>query len=161
MENSVKWRGRANVVVYENNDVDVRIPEENENLKHEKLKETKNGSLVRTQGQTPLLQLRVKTRADSPDPASDLRAEVTRLLAEIDKDDAKSLKIETQQKGRWLARGKDLKIRADTEKVIFQFTLPIGYDYELIQRLTSKISEIHQCLVTQRAYLSPLVNATK
>ena len=33
MENSVKWRGRANVVVYENNDVDVRIPEENENLK--------------------------------------------------------------------------------------------------------------------------------
>lgn len=61
MENAVKFRGRANVVVYENNDVDVRIPQECEGLKLEKVKETQAGSLTRTQGKQPILQLRGKT----------------------------------------------------------------------------------------------------
>ena len=78
--NEIRFKGRANVVVYANNDVEVRVPQECEGLKQEKLKETQAGSLTRTQGKQPLLQLRVKTRADSTDPAADLIEETQRLL---------------------------------------------------------------------------------
>lgn len=58
MESNVKLRVRANVTFYDNDDVDIRIPQENDALKLEKVKETKCGSLTRTQGKQPLLQLR-------------------------------------------------------------------------------------------------------
>ena len=163
MENAVKFRGRANVVVYENNDVDVRIPQECEGLKLEKLKETQAGSLTRTQGRQPILQLRVKTRADAPDPAADLRDECAKLLREIDKDAKNLTKFSTKSKGRWLRREPDLKIRADTDDAVVQIALvlPLGQEAELTQRLNTQISEIYSCLVTQRVLLSRLASAAK
>ena len=86
METSVKYNGPARITLYDNNDIDVRIPRENEGLKLEKVIEMKYGSLTRTQGKSHLLQLRVKTRADAPDPAADLREECAKLLKEIDED---------------------------------------------------------------------------
>ncbi|MCR4612999.1 MAG: hypothetical protein K5778_03250 [Bacteroidaceae bacterium] len=50
METPVKYNGPARVTVYENGDVDVRLPRENEDLKLQKVKETQAGSLTRTQG---------------------------------------------------------------------------------------------------------------
>ena len=73
-------------------------PQENDALKLEKVKETKCGSLTRTQGKQPLLQLRVKTRADVPDPAASLREECARLLKELDKNDGNLTKISTKSK---------------------------------------------------------------
>ncbi len=58
METPVKYNGPARVTVYENGDVDVRLPRENEGLKLQKVKETQAGSLTRTQGKQPILQLR-------------------------------------------------------------------------------------------------------
>lgn len=150
MENPVKFRGRANVVVYENNDVDVRIPEENPDLKHEKLSESKCGKLSRTQGKQPQLLMSIKTAADSPDPAYDLRREFEKIVKVLDPKASELTKISTKLKGRWLSRSDDLKIRADTEQVIIRIDLPIGQDFELIQRLTSKITEIHSCFQKQR-----------
>ncbi len=98
METDVKMRVRANVTFYKNDDVDIRIPQENDALKLEKVKETKCGSLTRTQGKQPLLQLRVKTRADVPDPAASLREECARLLKELDKNDGNLTKISTKSK---------------------------------------------------------------
>ena len=50
METPVKYNGPARVMIYENGDVDVRLPRENEGLKLQKVKETQAGSLTRTQG---------------------------------------------------------------------------------------------------------------
>ena len=58
METPVKYNGPARVTIYENDDVDVRLPRENEGLKLQKVKETQAGSLTRTQGKQPILQLR-------------------------------------------------------------------------------------------------------
>ena len=58
METPVKYNGPARVTIYDNNDVDVRLPRENEGLKLQKVKETQAGSLTRTQGKQPILQLR-------------------------------------------------------------------------------------------------------
>ena len=110
MENPVKFRGRANVVVYENNDVDVRIPEENPDLKHEKLSESKCGKLSRTQGKQPQLLMSIKTAADSPDPAYDLRREFEKIVKVLDPKASELTKISTKLKGRWLSRSDDLKI---------------------------------------------------
>ena len=163
METPVKYNGPARVTIYNNNDVDVRLPRENEGLKLEKLRETQAGSLTKTQGKQPLLQLRVKTRADAPDPAADLREECDKLLREIDKENKNGAKISAKSKGRWLRRDPDLKIRADTDSAELQIAvvLPLGYDYEITERLNSKISQIYSCLVTQRVLLSRLANAAK
>lgn len=163
METKVKLRVRANVTFYDNDDVDIRIPQENDALKLEKVKETKCGSLTRTQGKQPLLQLRVKTRADVPDPAASLREECARLLKELDKNDGNLTKISTKSKGRWLRRDDDLKIRADTENGFLQIAmvLPLEEALKINERLNQKISDIYSCLVTQRVLLSRLANAAK
>jgi hypothetical protein len=163
METPVKYNGPARVTVYENGDVDVRLPRENEGLKLQKVKETQAGSLTRTQGKQPILQLRVKTRADAPDPAADLREECEKLLREIDQDAKNFTKFSSKSKGRWLSHDPDLKIRADTDDATIKIALvlPLGHDYEITERLNSKISQIYQCLVTQRVLLSRLANAAK
>jgi len=164
MENPVIRRGRANVAQYENGDVDVRWPEENENLKQEKLSETKAGTLSRTQGETPLLQLRVKTRADAADPAADLQEECARLLGKYFPKSKYLTKISTKSKGRWLCRREDVQIRADTEhgNVEIHLVLPLMEAYDLQQRLTTnKFPEVFSCLATQKTTLSRLVNALK
>ena len=104
METPVKYNGPARVTVYENGDVDVRLPRENEGLKLQKVKETQAGSLTRTQGKQPILQLRVKTRADAPDPAADLREECEKLLREIDQDAKNFTKFSSKSKGHRLVR---------------------------------------------------------
>ena len=163
METSVKYNGPARLTLYDNNDIDVRIPRENEGLKLEKVKETKYGSLTRTQGKSPLLQLRVKTRADVADPAAELREECAKLLRELDKNEGDLTKINTKSKGRWLLRDEHLKIRADTDHAHLQFffVLPLEEALQVSERLNSKISEIYACLVTQRVLLSRLANAAK
>ena len=115
----VKYNDPARVTIYDNNDVDVRLPRENEGLKLQKVKETQAGSLTRTQGKQPILQLRVKTRADAPDPAADLREECEKLLREIDQDAKNFTKFSSKSKGRWLSHDPDLKIRADLFKALF------------------------------------------
>ena len=109
MDNDVRFKGRVNCTIYENNDIDVRIPQENDDLKLEKIKETKAGSLSRTQGKTPILQLRVKTRADAPEPAADLREACAHLLREIEPKGRNLTKISTDSKGCWLSHAPDLK----------------------------------------------------
>lgn len=158
---TIRYKGRANVVVYENNDVEVRVPQENEALKQVKLKETPAGTLSQTQGRQPLLQLRAKVKADTTDPAGDLRDEVDRLLKGIDDADKSKMKLASERGCRWLCRNEDLKVRADSESVVIQLRLPIGNALEINERLTSKISEIYSCLVTQRRLLSQLAFAAK
>lgn len=109
MDNDVRFKGRVNCTIYENNDIDVRIPQENDDLKLEIIKETKAGSLSRTQGKIPILQLRVKTRADAPKPAADLREACAHLLREIEPKGKNLTKISTKSKGCWLSHAPDLK----------------------------------------------------
>lgn len=161
MNTDIRFKGRANVVVYENNDVEVRIPQENEGLKLEKLKESKNGTFSRTQGKNPLLQLRVKTAADSPDPVGDLLSETMKLVNDYAKQAGQQLSLPTQKGCKWLSRSKDLKIRADTDNIVMQLKIPMGQEFELKQRLYSKFSEIFSCLVSQRRLLDRLASAKK
>lgn len=164
MENPVIRRGRANVAQYENGDVDVRWPEENDNLKQKKLSESKAGTLSRTQGETPLLQLRVKTRADAADPAADLQEECARLLGKYFPKSQSLTKISTKSKGRWLCNDENVKIRADTEhgQVEIFVVLPLMEAYDLQQRLTTnKFPEIYSCLASNKKLLARLASAQK
>ena len=144
MENKVVRRGRANVAQYENGDVDVRWPEEHEELKLQKVSETRAGSLTKTQGKEPLLQLVVKTRADAADPAADLSEECTKLLRSLCKNDSKQLKIGSKSKGRWLCYDENTKIRADTErgKIVVLFDVPLVGNQSLEDRINTKNAQI-------------------
>ena len=88
MENKVIRRGRANVAQYENGGVDVRWPEEHEELKLQILSETRAGSLTKTQGKSSLQLYDEKSSADAEDPAAELSKECAEFSRDLSKNHA-------------------------------------------------------------------------
>ena len=83
MENYIVKRIRANVAQYANGDVDVRWPEEHEELNLQILSKTMAGSLTKNQGKSSMLLYDEKSRADADDPVSDLSEECANLLQDL------------------------------------------------------------------------------
>ena len=160
-EKEVVFRGRANVVIYENNEVDVRMPESCPNLKLVKISETKNGSLAKSPSKTmPRYMMRLSVPANVPDPAAAIMEETRRVLKPIELPD----KVPKPTRGRWLERSERLQIRADpqTQEVTIVAKLPLVYTQEMIETFnTQTIQQITRCLVMQKALIAELVSAMR
>lgn len=151
------YKGRASVIIYENNDVDVRIPRADESRRANRLKETKHGSLVETsQKDTAQIKLTASVPKDSADPAADLMERVQELLKPIEKKERKLL-----PRGKLLIDEEGIKVRASTEGVKIYVETPINDALHLQETISNLMIRVTVCLAQQNQYLKRLMIAAQ
>ena len=151
------YRGRASVVIYENNDVDVRIPKPDETRRANRLKETKHGSLVETsQKDTAQLKLTASVPKDSTDPAAELMDRVQELLKPIQKKETKLM-----PRGKLIIDEDGIKVRATTEGVKIYVEAPLNDALHLQETISNLMIRLTVCLVQQNPYLKRLMIAAQ
>ncbi|MBQ3627792.1 MAG: hypothetical protein II947_02025 [Bacteroidaceae bacterium] len=151
------FRGRANVVIYDNNDVDVRIPKENEARKAVRLKQTKTGSLCKTsQSDKALIKLTCSVPSDSADPAADLLDQAEALVKDLQKK-----KLKLPPKGKVLLDEEGVKVKASVDGLKLLMEVPINDALHLNESLTNLMIRTTQCLAQQNPYLLRLMKSAQ
>jgi hypothetical protein len=151
------FRGRANVVIYDNNDVDVRIPKENEARKAVRLKQTKTGSLVETsQSDKAQIKLTCCVPKDSADPAADLMEQAEALVKDLQKK-----KLKLPPKGKVLLDEDGVKVKASVDGLKLLMEVPINDALHLNESLTNLMIRTTQCLAQQNPYLLRLMKSAQ
>ena len=148
------FKGRANVVIYDNNDVDVRVPKENPDLKQTKICESKNGSISKSSNK---VILKASVKSDEADMRSALIEEVNNLFGRLPDKFPDSIKMKNQ--GRWLANEAGLKIRADTKEnqISILISLPLAKSQLALEHFYRKVSDVAKCISKNNTLLSKLV----
>ena len=150
-------RGRANVVIYDNNDVDVRIPKTNEARKAIRLKQTKTGSLVETsQSDKAQIKLTCCVPKDSADPAADLLDQAEALVKDLQKK-----KLKLPPKGKVLLDEEGVKVKASVDGLKLLMEVPINDALHLNESLTNLMIRTTQCLAQQNPYLLKLMKSAQ
>lgn len=151
------FRGRANVVIYDNNDVDVRIPKTNEARKAVRLKQTKTGSLVETsQSDKAQIKLTCCVPKDSADPAADLLEQAEGLVKDLQKK-----KLKLPPKGKVLLDEDGVKVKASVDGLKLLMEVPINDALHLNESLTNLMIRTTQCLAQQNQYLLKLMKSAQ
>ena len=151
------FRGRANVVIYDNNDVDVRIPKTNEARKAVRLKQTKTGSLVETsQSDKAQIKLTCCVPKDSADPAADLMEQAEALVKDLQKK-----KLKLPPKGKVLLDEDGVKVKASVDGLKLLMEVPINDALHLNESLTNLMIRTTQCLAQQNPYLLRLMKSAQ
>lgn len=151
------FRGRANVVIYDNNDVDVRIPKANEARKAVRLKQTKTGSLVETsQSDKAQIKLTCCVPKDSADPAADLLEQAEGLVKDLQKK-----KLKLPPKGKILLDEEGVKVKASVDGLKLLMEVPINDALHLNESLTNLMIRTTQCLAQQNPYLLRLMKSAQ
>lgn len=151
------FRGRANVVIYDNNDVDVRIPKANEARKAVRLKQTKTGSLVETsQSDKAQIKLTCCVPKDSADPAADLLEQAEALVKDLQKK-----KLKLPPKGKVLLDEDGVKVKASVDGLKLLMEVPINDALHLNESLTNLMIRTTQCLAQQNPYLLRLMKSAQ
>lgn len=151
------FRGRANVVIYDNNDVDVRIPKTNEARKAVRLKQTKTGSLVKTsQSDQAQIKLTCCVPNDSADPAADLLEQAENLVKDLQKK-----KLKLPPKGKVLLDEDGVKVKASVDGLKLLMEVPINDALHLNESLTNLMIRTTQCLAQQNPYLLRLMKSAQ
>ncbi|MBR3531268.1 MAG: hypothetical protein IKN83_07870 [Bacteroidaceae bacterium] len=151
------FRGRANVVIYDNNDVDVRIPKENEARKAIRLKQTKTGSLCKTsQSDKAQIKLTCCVPSDSADPAADLLEQAEALVKDLQKK-----KLKLPPKGKILLDEEGVKVKASVDGLKLLMEVPINDALHLNESLTNLMIRTTQCLAQQNQYLLKLMKSAQ
>ncbi len=151
------FRGRANVVIYDNNDVDVRIPKANEARKAVRLKQTKTGSLVETsQSDKAQIKLTCCVPKDSADPAADLLEQAEALVKDLQKK-----KLKLPPKGKVLLDEDGVKVKASVDGLKLLMEVPINDALHLNESLTNLMIRTTQCLAQQNQYLLKLMKSAQ
>ena len=151
------FRGRANVVIYDNNDVDVRIPKTNEARKAIRLKQTKTGSLVETsQSDKAQIKLTCCVPKDSADPAADLLDQAEALVKDLQKK-----KLKLPPKGKVLLDEEGVKVKASVDGLKLLMEVPINDALHLNESLTNLMIRTTQCLAQQNPYLLKLMKSAQ
>ena len=151
------YKGRANVVIYDNNDVDVRVPQSCEARKAVRLKQTKTGSLYETsQSDKAQIKLTACVPKDSADPAAELMEQVETLLKDMQKK-----KLKLPPKGKVLLDEEGVTVKASVDGVQCMMRLPINDALHLNESLTNLIIQVTQCLAQQNQYLLRLMKSAQ
>ena len=156
------FKGRASVIIYDNNDVDVRIPKPDETRRASRLKETKHGSLVETsQKDSAQIKLTALVPKDCADPAADLMERVQELLKPIVKKETKMI-----PRGKLLIDEDGINVPATTESVKIYVETPLNDALHLQETISNLIIRLNVCLAQQNQYLKRLMlvaqkNSTK
>ena len=151
------YKGRANVVIYDNNDVDVRVPQSCEARKAVRLKQTKTGSLFETsQSDKAQIKLTACVPKDSADPAAELMEQVETLLKDMQKK-----KLKLPPKGKVLLDEEGVTVKASVDGVQCMMRLPINDALHLNESLTNLIIQVTQCLAQQNQYLLRLMKSAQ
>lgn len=151
------FRGRANVVIYDNNDVDVRVPKANEARKAVRLKQTKTGSLVETsQSDKAQIKLTCCVPKDSADPAADLLDQAEALVKDLQKK-----KLKLPPKGKVLLDEDGVKVKASVDGLKLLMEVPINDALHLNESLTNLMIRTIQCLAQQNQYLLRLMKSAQ
>lgn len=151
------YKGRANVVIYDNNDVDVRVPQPNDARKAVRLKQTKTGSLYETsQSDKAQIKLTASVPKDSADPAAELMEQVEGLLKDMQK---KRLKL--PPKGKVLLDEEGCTVKASVDGLQCLLQMPINDALHLNECLTNFTIRITQCLAQQNQYLLKLMKSAQ
>jgi len=151
------YRGRANVVIYDNNDVDVRVPKANEARKAIRLKQTKTGSLVETsQSDKAQIKLTCCVPKDSADPAADLLDQAEALVKDLQKK-----KLKLPPKGKFLLDEDGVKVKASVDGLKLLMEVPINDALHLNESLTNLMIRTTQCLAQQNQYLLRLMKSAQ
>ncbi len=151
------YRGRANVIIYNNNDVDVRFPKTNEARKTVRLKQTKTGSLYETsQSNKAQIKLTASVPKDSADPAADLMEQVEGLLKDLQKK-----KLKLPSKGKVLLDEEGVTVKASVDGLQCLMRVPINDALHLNESLTNLTIRTTQCLAQQNQYLLKLLKSAQ
>lgn len=151
------YKGRANVVIYDNNDVDVRVPQPNETRKAVRLKQTKTGSLVETsQSDKAQIKLTCCVPKDSADPAADLLDQAEALVKDLQKK-----KLKLPPKGKVLLDEEGVKVKASVDGLKLLMEVPINDALHLNESLTNLMIRTTQCLAQQNPYLLKLMKSAQ
>lgn len=151
------YKGRANVVIYDNNDVDVRVPQPSEARKTVRLKQTKTGSLIETsQSDKAQIKLTASVPKDAADPAAELMEQVEGLLKDMQKKRLKLL-----PKGKVLLDEDGVTVKASDEGVQCLIKMPINDALHLNECLTNLMIRTTQCLAQQNQYLLKLMKSAQ
>ncbi len=151
------YKGRANVVIYDNNDVDVRVPQPNESRKAVRLKQSKNGSLIETsQSDKAQIKLTACVPKDSADPAADLMEQVEGLLKDMQKK-----KLKLPSKGKVLLDEEGVTVKASVDGLQCLMQVPINDALHLNESLTNLTIRTTQCLAQQNPYLLKLLKSAQ
>ena len=151
------YKGRANVVIYDNNDVDVRVPQPNETCKAVRLKQTKTGSLFETsQSDKAQIKLTCCVPKDSADPAADLMEQVEGLLKDMQKK-----KLKLPSKGKVLLDEEGVTVKASIDGIQCLMQVPINDALHLNESLTNLTIRTTQCLAQQNPYLLKLLKSAQ
>lgn len=147
------FKGRANVVIYDNNDVDVRVPQENPDLKQAKVCETKNGSISKSPNR---VILKASVKADEADMRSALIEEVNNLFGKLPEKLPENIRLKNS--GRWLANEEGIKIRADTKEknVAVLINLPLGTSQQVLEVFYQRVADISKCISKNQTTLSKM-----
>lgn len=150
------YKGRANVVIYDNNDVDVRVPQPNEARRAIRLKQTKTGGLYETsQSKDAQIKLTASVPKDSADPAAELMEQVEGLL----KDMQKKKRLKLPPKGKVLLDEGGCTVKASVDGLQCLLQMPINDALHLNECLTNFTIRITQCLAQQNQYLLKLMKS--
>ena len=151
------YKGRANVVIYDNNDVDVRVPQPNDTRKAVRLKQTKTGSLFETsQSDKAQIKLTACVPKDSADPAADLMEQVETLLKDMQKK-----KLKLPQKGKVLLDEEGVTVKASVDGLQCLMQVPLNDALHLNESLTNLMIRTTQCLAQQNPYLLRLMKSAQ
>lgn len=151
------YKGRANVVIYDNNDVDVRVPQPNDTRKAVRLKQTKTGSLFETsQSDKAQIKLTACVPKDSADPAADLMEQVETLLKDMQKK-----KLKLPQKGKVLLDEEGVTVKASVDGLQCLMQVPLNDALHLNESLTNLMIRTTQCLAQQNQYLLRLMKSAQ
>ena len=151
------YKGRANVVIYDNNDVDVRVPQPNETRKAVRLKQTKTGSLFETsQSDKAQIKLTCCVPKDSADPAADLLEQAEGLLKDMQKK-----KLKLPSKGKVLLDEEGVTLKASVDGIQCLMQVPINDALHLNESLTNLTIRTTQCLAQQNPYLLRLMKSAQ
>lgn len=147
------FKGRANVVIYDNNDVDVRVPKENPDLKQTKICESKNGSISKSSNK---VILKASVKSNETDLRSALIEEVNSLFGKLPDSSQSNIKMKNQ--GRWLVNDEGLKIRADSKdsQISILICLPLVKSQQALEHFYRKVSDVAKCLTKNSSILSKL-----
>ena len=147
------WKGRTNTTIYDNNEIDVRLPQDSPDLKQTKLCESKNGSISKSPNK---VILKASVKADEADMRSALIEEVNNLFGKLPDKMPDNVKLKNQ--GRWLSNEEDIKIRADTKekKVNVLISLPLGTSQQVLEVFYQRVADISKCISKNQTTLSKM-----